>query len=1748
MATVLPALSLLVVNAVSLSTTSLPGAGRAEALLTLDAPAAIHFTAKSAAGTSCEFIDRVRGPFARAGNVGGVSCELDLLLDAGQYKVRLESPKRGKGQVTLTATPFTELNATPLRLEPGNALVTRLQPQQQATFWLSMKSAGVPYVRISGRHAGEVQLWRNGEWLEPAPPYRTQFSPRAGQPMHEWWLDQRLEVGEYKLVVYGKNPTTVTGSSVDDSLTIETAFRAGPPERSVNFTLPASGLFAVQLPSAYVAGVMTLFDKPTAPVQLQALRNNVRSAADACVVDKGAPNPMCTVTLDAQNTLGVLLVRGAPGTRGQLEWAEWRTDTSTFRTGGYYGPSATQLHFRGTRGEHLVSVNDLPNDGDAAPLACLLEELSSNGEVNRIVARSVPGFTPGERLQHDFNYDGSEVLWFEVKAGGALQRVLPSGKVRVQANGGRRSTCEVYQVEDKGTLKRLTESTDAECNRVLQLAPGLYQVQLSGGNTGIESLSIGFDGDPGAKPVVTRGGCLLPKVALEDRSYRLDLNRSGQVTVRGLTAISLPLTDGATTHLQLDARQSISVPVKLGAGVLVRSAGSVPFGCAMERGTVTTRAGECELPAGADTLKLANTSDLPVRVTITKPGGMPAFTSPVSFNPVTSPPPKLALDAPAWFDFSREQTQSATFEVDTPGLYNVATQGLLSTSCWLRTPVISQVAQNSRGGRGRNCLIQTYLQKGRYLFSAKTDGNSTGRGALALSRRPAREFPGVNGEGEQFFRVDANELVQQKLVVKSEGEFTLGTTSQGSSLLCRLDDPEGWPIEPVPSSCVGNRVLRPGTWLWTQLPLTVESMRRTQLRRVREAVTLKGNKPHRIDAFNWYTAELGGDGKDEFLFSLEGETQLDVVLTGGMQGRIFVLEKDKAPRAVEVVPPMQPASEGDGDSYESEGSEEGEGEYQEREYSEDGEESEERATPPVEVAQARAAPPPPSGVKLTLPPGQYKLVTEHSRADVGVTYQLHFGSATLLPGMTRTLPAPSTVPLFVPRDGTLRLRTEGEVDVRCRLLDEKGRLVFEGSENGSDWNCAIAEPVVKGKYTLVLESETQGTGETKVSVALPTVEDKGVLADGAKLTLGASVVSFTLPVAEKDAVQEVSMRAQGKTPLSCALETAEGVVVHRKSRVTDCTLLVRPQLQKFKLRLWTTDGTASVAGSLRTRAITTASAGTLSAEAAVAVNVPRAGRYRTSAPMFCIGAAEVGLLRPCGPEVSLEGGSTIFSAVGNKAQPLSLDELFGAADDKAFTMPLNRQAFVQVLKPGGASLVLLEARVQHGERAAPSCAFDGAGAVRERRDASCFAVSRLGAEATSRLWAPSDSDVEATVLRRTVTPPANAEPLASGHKRVQFKDVGRFALPKQLRSRLELTLPTNAWAVLLGDDGAALDLCAPTGDLRRCVLTGQGGSVVLVSKEGQADVTTVILEGGAPSVRFTGLYEASPRAPGTVRLSVAPNDSERVATVEGALRCTVALADGTRLASCRAKVPAKSSAELIIEHGLEPLRAMVHAPGRERPARLGLELPLVPGPSLPSSVAVALQAGRIDRTLVVDTEAVVRVAAESGVCGLYRGNELLSVDGLDGGCELVRVLSPGTYRLVVRPFAGQVQPGSLRWSADPVTQLVEGVGAEDRLAPGEVRLYRFDTTNKGKVGLGVQAKSELLECAVYNDGYQLVGEGCHQYLALDKGRYLLTVRNPPKDGAAPIALKPVLLGLSGENNDVPEEYLREFFSRVGVSR
>ena len=1761
----IPTLLPLLLSAVNVAPAQVPAIGKQEAVVTLDAPAMVRMAARSASGTSCTVVDRVRGPFTTSGQTGKTNCELDLLLDIGSYKLRLDSAHRGKGKVDISAKAFTEVNAKPLKLEENKgAFEQTLHTGEQASFWLSLPKRDYPHhLRVFGRTAGMVKIWRNGDWLEEVPLSHVAFVPESGRALHEWTLGRTLEAGDYLITVYGTDVKPWAGSGVSDAVSIEYGFRPGPAERSLAFTLPASGFLAAQIPNVPTAALLSMDAAPAQQVSMQLgdLSTGTLGYGSTCTVEPKQLVPGCS-TFAGGDSPHVLMIRGGPGARGTVEWTTLGT-SGVIWNGGWYGSSQTQILFNGSNGDTLLGVHDLPVDTDSAPLGCQLEKLNQKGEPE-VIARDVMSLDDGQMLDNSFNYDGNgAVVWFEVKK---------SERFRIQTKGDRKSRCEVYRHNDDGSLKRLTESKNgALCNESLVLARGTYQVSLYDGLSGIERLVVREDNQRPLKPVATKAGCLLTAETASGR-YRLVLTRNGSITARGLLEEKLPLTLEGPLHLTLDAHRTLKLPLTAGLVATVRSSAGAAFKCGFGAAIADARDGACILGAAGkdDALTLTNPGDAVIGITLMKPPKPPPAPAVfASWAPGSHPLQVVPLDTPTFFDFDRGESHSMVFDVDKAGLYNVTTVGLLTTACRIRTPVVPSVAgDSSSSGRGRNCLVSGYLRPGRYMVTATTVGTSRGRAGVLMTRRNPKEFAPVTADGDAFFRVDPGELVQQKLNVKSAGSYALGTTGQGVSLMCRLDDAQGWPLEPVPSNCVGNRYLTPGSYLWTQLPLTVESMRRTRLEKVKEAVVLSGNKPHPIEFHTWYSAKLGPDGKDEFLFKLEGELQLSVSLTAGMQGRLFLLETDKQPRAVEVIPPQaryeEPRSGGEGEESEAprRNYDEGEGEREDS-YNGGGDEGEgnnsaQREEDPgttagVAPVQAVKPPPPPAGVRITLPAGQYKLVTEHSRGNVGVEYQLQISSETMVPGMTRTLPTPTTIDVKIPRDGTLRLRTEGEADVRCRLFDDRNQLVFENSENGADWNCSLAEPIVKGHYSLVLESETQQRGETKLTLALAPVEDKGLVTDGAALKLGASVQTLSIPVAEKDAVAELSFKS--KTPISCALEDGTGAVVHRKTRVLECALLVRPMLERFRVRLWTTDGTAQVTALYKPRIVAPFEKGTLGAGQAGIVALPHPGRYRTSPQMFCLPALGRGLLKSCGPEVSLEAGPTVFAAFGAAPSGLPLDEVTSSETAKVETAPigLSRQPYLQKLTASGPSIFLAAGEVQHGERTSPSCAFDGAGTVREGRDSTCFAATGLTSSTVARAWAPTPQDLplNAKLSFRALKLPAKAEALVPGRRRLNWvEEAGAFTLPTTARARLELTLPTDAWAILLDDKNAALDFCPPSGSLlARCVLTGKGGRLVLVSGEPMVDVTTVLLDAPERNYSFTVLFEDSPRVPGTMRLRIPPGDGERTIAAEGNVeRCTIALSDGVRIAGCRGTVPNGIGAELLVEHRVGAMRAVVFPSGRDRWARLGIELPVIPGPGLSAAIAVPVTGSRMDRTLVIEKDSIVRVTAESGVCALFKGNDLLSVDGMDAGCELVRLLSPGSYRIVVRPFAGQTAPGLLRWTSEPVVALKDGVGPEEWIAPAEVRVYRFQTASTGRVGLGIQAKAESLDCAVYDDGYRLLGEGCQQYLALERGNYLLTVRQPPRSGNQALRFKPVLVGLAGAKTDVPEDYLKDLFSRIGVSK
>ena len=1357
-------------------------------------------------------------------------------------------------------------------------------------------------------------------------------------------------------------------------------------------------------------------------------------------------------------------------------------------------------------------------------------------------------------FQRAFNYRSEETLWFEL---------TNTSLYRISTSGERHSHCELFRFNG-AERERVTDEDpkSTTCNVRKLLRPGQYELRLYGGDPGIERLLIargtGAVADSG-----TKAGCRFDRVSLTaSERYRVVLSRTGSVTARGLVLRELPVPLAQPLPLRLEKGETVGVPVGAGEPLRVRAVGGGGFHCALSGGAaVAAQEGRCNLPARAASGALTVTNDGPEGLALvvqSVPPPPPPLPPLARFSPKLSPPPALGLDTPANLDFAREERHSFTFEVKAPGLYDVTTTGLLATACEMRTAIIFKLAADTGGGRGRNCLLANYLRPGRYLLTVRTVGQSRGRAGVVLHREPSVELAPVGSGGQAFFRAAPGQLVEEKLSVRSRGPYRLSTTALGARLQCRLEDKDGWPVVAVPTPCAASEQLAPGTYLWMQLPLTVASMRHTVLEPIRPNAVLQGAKARPVVLNTCYDARLSKRGEDEYRFTLQADTELHVLLTRRMQGRLYRLEADGSRKPVEVIAPQDFNAPAAAEPSES-GEEGGDAPSEPRdEEAPPPEESAGADTPPQEAGaegdqgsvapSACPAPTPrpgapavPQGAPVRLAAGSYALVTQHSRGDVGVTYKVQLGTDVLAPGVTLELRAPLEVPLRMPRSATLRLRTEGDTDVRCRIFDAAGHLRFESSENGDDWNCALAEPLPAGDYRLVIESETQVPGPTRLFAAMPAVEELGTLENGKVLALKGSVATGLVPPPETpDGVREVILKSDQR--FSCALEDPRGVLLHREAQVTTCAFLLRPGPGAYRLRAWTLERPAQVSVALASKPLAGPS-GSLAPAAAVKADIARPGRYTTSAGVRCLPDAERGVLLPCGPEVSLDAGPVVFAVAGAREEArLPLEEIVPSVDaPRSEAFRFERRPFLQ--RQGSRQAVqLVVARAEPGERAAPACSLEPG--ARTLAEGACFAASGAGRETLLRAWAPGEDPVAGTLERLAAPYPAESIPLAPGHS--------HHALPgpqARLRApdrawRAELTLTPASWAVALDGSGRATDLCPPRDALSACALEGVGGEIFIhAPREPEVDVELLLLAQSPQPLALGALFEARLPHPGSLRMAVPAAATERTLEVEGALRCSIRRDDGLRVTGCEAPLPAGAGAVVLVQHEGGALRATVRT-GSAATARLG-PIPDAAGKAepLPASFAAPLSGTLAQMAITVGKEQVVRVRTDSGVCGLWAGSSLLAQSGLDGGCDLSRLLGPGTYRLAVRRFADVPLSGAVAWTGEPVEELKEGVGPERWVAPGEQRTFRFTTASAGRVGLGVQAGADSLECEVRDPGHALLGTGCQQFLQLPAGNFLLSIRAPARTQA--MRFRPVVLGLAGADASVPEAYLRDFFNRIG---
>lgn len=1772
--------------AVTVSPSSVPADGEQQVVVKVARPGMVHIAVKSGVGVSCTLVDHLRGPFLDAGERGRTDCVVDALLDAGIYKLRLHAPMGGKAApaATVTATPLSSIDvetgstphpfaSAPLLLRRHESTTVQVPPGRQVVRWLKIFEREELTLDVVGRSVGVVKLWRNGAFVEDVAMTSTIVVGESGHPRWRHHIQTPVDAGEYALVAYGANPQAFTSGADDDTTFIQWDSAMLPESNTTEVVLPPWGF--VVLASPHSTAAIEVAGTPGADLRLvgtavvrsgNTVARGYRTAE--CVVSSATTKRGCVAALDRESDqVGVSWeVRGAAGTRVRLVAMP---DAAGDRLPAV--SSSTEPTFKLSSSTTDLGISSLPVDVDSAPLSCALEALNNDNDNNpRLVAVDAPRIGWTQAWQRRFNVDGSgTTLWFLIERAGVYS-------INTDARLG--AHCDVFTMSNG---RRHVDGTGSGiCSARVPLPAGLIEVSLSGSQPGIEQFRIGQTGlasllgNEGAAPprtactFSTSGSSPTLKSTLPAGRYRIRTTRSTSTDALASLLVVHDLTTNTpsmATLVTVDPGQTVRVPLSPGPSVKLYAMG----GAGLPRCTGCNSDNVVPQRMSAVTVELTNTSSAPQPVVVTRlPSPTPAG-APMSFEPSA---PSLSSASAAWFDLSVDTPRTFAVDVERDGLYDIQTKGLLATSCKVRTPTIASLFAGSTNGRGRNCLVQAWLKPGRYIVDVAAEGRSAGRAALSVVKRASVDGGAMVLGDERFLTVPAGQLTTHRIDTKGDGMFHLAVSAGDAPLLCRLDDDDGWPLATVPHTCTQDVELHAGKHTLVVLPLTVDSARSLLLSVPTEDKVLSGNATHALTLNTPARAVLGADGKDRFRFVIGADVDVAISLSNGMLGRLRRQRDDGTPGDVEsTIAPVGGVSfgmaseegseasegevvddsgeEGEGDSDPVEGmntwdtvGEYGEAVRDEREYS--------RAM--VQAATVHQTVTMPAGQVVSLAAGTWLLDTEHSRGDVGVGYTVSVGTNILVPGVAMKLRAPAVLDVETPageQTGLMRLRTRGATDVACRLVDDRGTLVARSQSSGDDWNCALAVPLAPGTHhRLFIDAEVLRPGPTEVTAEFLAAKSTGTLKSGDTFRVVGKVArADVVPVANQ--VTSIELTASDGS-FSCALFDHDGRVLDSALNVRRCPLLAWPRddVRPFSLLLWTADRPASIKARVQQQSPSTLGGlldrGSVNDSRVAEGIIVAAGRYTTAANARCLPRQRRGALLPCANTVDVDptrDGKSLLLAVplGESANVDFAEVAHDIERSTPVRLRLHDGERVERQHTSQPQLHLVEVA---GIAGTPRCGLDGGPRVIEGE--RCFAASNVGTDSLLRLWTKPGSTLDVEIRRRGVSLPSATTKLPEGTATIA--GTARFALP-DAPFRLDAALPATAWGVFVDASGKSLAVCGPGGadhrsSLRRCVVRGRGGSLVVVG-EGRArfDVLRFSSTDDEPRL-LSGLHETTARSAGRTRLLLPKTDAARLLFVEGeAVRgCRVIYDDGDAIEGCQQAVDAGRGGELVVEFDKGGWRAAIGAATTLIDARLRT-LPTA-SEAMPTGLVVPLSSTLFARRLDLKAPAVVRVRATSGVCGVVTGGHTVAVEGTGDGCDLPVTLKAGTHTVVVRGFATSSLTGTVAVGVDGITTLAEGVGDEVLVLPGEARVLRIPLANDGELGIGIQVDAEVLACSLLDGNGAVVAEGCQIFGRYKKGDYLLRVS--VDDHGGPRRFRPVVFGLQGAALDVPDAFLQDFFRRV----
>ncbi len=1223
----------------------------------------------------------------------------------------------------------------------------------------------------------------------------------------------------------------------------------------------------------------------------------------------------------------------------------------------------------------------------------------------------------------------------------------------------------------------LSEGSDGPGFKVMEPAPdrvaielpvGLQRVDLIPAEPGVIELVMAPEGAPTPQT--------LSRPLVAARFPALTPERGKDLTVH-LAPIS-GVGTGIVTR-PLPALLSEPLPVVVGAGehveISVRAEQATVIQTDVEGLLLSLDEGDATpqvtVGSSARRLRVHNRGGTAIVTSIGPLPPAPRPSAPADLRPGEDRLPRLTVREAVSGDLTSNAATQWRVVIPERGLWRVESTGLLALSGTLSDRAGQRRALASANGTGRNVQLDAELLPGELVLDLNARSSSAGHYGLRMRRLPELEGgalrPGLPARAELPAGSGLSFLVE----VAEKGSYALNIEAPGLQPTLRLADQDGWPLFPAGEPLDDLR-LDPGTYALTVLPLQGDAQVRAELRRLDRPALPEGHGPFALSLGQsaehiwWEPADpKAARDADVWSFDLAARAPISLSWSSGMEGRLV------------------PAT----------GS-------------------------PLEGLR--------SGWEGTLEAGSWRLELRASTVDNGLPYKLRLTPGALVAGAELSTSAPGERPVLVGERGLYTLSSVASGDLRARLSDAQGRVVWSADDQPGTWDFSHTAALEPGAYTLWLSPvDASRWTSARVSMTRQRPTDGGAARPGTwTLTPDGDGERREITLAEGELLV---FQASSAENLEVALDGASGqgwkTLTTDAGRAPWVAALGPARLQ---LRLWSLDRRG------------------IPATARLAVGRPQSGlSLGEAAPKVQLARGEGGLLSlqgPAGTRICAVSGQACAApegervAAGGPLWAVALD-LFGAGKPALQAARLGPQeqeiaAFpgARLSAPGTPAILRLSAATRPPQL----------GCVRP-----CFAEARprgVGGDATLLLSAGEaatlldDGSTAPLTLRAALQPLAQARTLS-----VKLPWSGQIARGEVLRLELgaarPLALTLSPGLVLraergersttfdAGPEGLALTLDAGASTL---VIANPTGAVAALSARetgalGAGALVRVVnpgagllaLEMGAGTLHASGAEELVATGPGGVLSG------------EGALT----LPEGTW--------------SVRVRHGAGPLALWREAPGELAAALLseGAE-----------PVKLNTREGRVP--LRGEATALRLPAGEAGPLSLFApGAAALITTGADGRSTLLFPDSTGMFDVLVKQESQTLVLRSLGgpplWGEavlQPVQQATlpaEGAGEPTLLAPGERRAYAVDLKEPTRLALGVRASPEGARALVLGPDGARLGAGLVEELTLPAGRSWLVIHADAQGG--PVTARPVVAGRTPPRAPAPPEVVQEYARASG---